>query len=502
LASEIDDYSDSVMTAAGPRSKTTLDQATSPYKDLLSAFLKYTNEQWVTFTDRIEEGDYRLREDEMRNKVRSHLEKLNQHYDPMQLLVDSDGDESSSLKGKLKGMVKSSLMVMLRPFLLQQQQMNAEVVRFGNSVMEVLDSFIYQQRHYNDQMMKLGDGFVKLTMTMQEARNRLKNQWDMAHTTLEESIRSVLHELYSGLSGLNNRINDLNKHLNHLEKDLVGTQENWEKRNRERMMALHTTVLSHKEAIDHFLQQLAEQQDQIALTVSDFEQITQIESQQDALFEEEHRGSSVDIKNRQSIYIPFFENCQNVIDIGCGRGEFLELLREHDIQGQGAEINAVLVQACRDKKIAVTLAAGHEFLEQQADESVDGIFCAQVIEHVPPPQRLDFLKLAWQKLKAEGYLILETVNPLSVFALTRYYFADPSHHAPVHPDTLQFFAQTAGYTEVQVRFLHPVSEAQILTTIPAKKGHLHELFKAINENIEKLNSFLYGYQDYAVIARK
>jgi len=105
-------------------------------------------------------------------------------------------------------------------------------------------------------------------------------------------------------------------------------------------------------------------------------------------------------------------------------------------------------------------------------------------------------------LKPNCFIVLETINPLSIYALTHSFFADPDHELPVHPSTLTFLARTAGFTDVKIQFLHPVPYPEKLHYAPEEGEAAASINRVMNENSKKLNSFIYADQDYALIAHK
>ena len=222
------------------------------------------------------------------------------------------------------------------------------------------------------------------------------------------------------------------------------------------------------------------------------------------LFEDRFRGSSEDIKQRQLSFLPYFEKCSHVLDIGCGRGEFLEILRDHKIGGIGVELDADLAEYCRSHQLDVEHSDAITYLEKLEDNSLEGIFIDQVVEHLEPKYLVKMLSLCFQKLKSGYYIVIETVNPLSFVSFVNFYI-DMTHTKPVHPETLKFLIGAAGFKEIETKVSTPVSSEYRLKKIPDIAGadESSKMSQAIyNENIEKLNDILYGDQDYSVIGKK
>ncbi|OEU41366.1 hypothetical protein BGV40_15310 [Methanosarcina sp. Ant1] len=167
-------------------------------------------------------------------------------------------------------------------------------------------------------------------------------------------------------------------------------------------------------------------------------------------FENTFRGTEDEIKKRISVYLRYFIS-GTILDIGCGRGEFLEILRDAGRNGKGIEINEQMYHHCKNKNLDVELIDAFEYLKRQADKSVDGIIMLQVIEHLSPHDIIEFLKLSYQKLKDGSYLILETVNIQNPGALSNFY-VDPTHKWPVHPEFLKYIAESKGFVECEILY--------------------------------------------------
>jgi len=218
-------------------------------------------------------------------------------------------------------------------------------------------------------------------------------------------------------------------------------------------------------------------------------------------FEERFRGSEEEIKERQRIYVEYFKGQENVLDIGCGRGEFLELLKEAGIQAKGVDLDLDMVLYCRDKGLEVVKEDAFAYLESLPDASLGGIFAAQVIEHLESNRIIQLVKLCHRKLRPGGVLILETPNPQCLMVFAQCFYMDFTHTWPIHPEALKFLLGSQGFRDVELKFTSPVDPSLRipLLTDPSLLGPEGERF---NRSIAYLNELLYGYQDYAVIARK
>ena len=216
-------------------------------------------------------------------------------------------------------------------------------------------------------------------------------------------------------------------------------------------------------------------------------------------FEERYRGSSEELRERLKSYLPVFEDRSPVIELGCGRGEFLSLLKEAGLDAIGVDGNREMVGSCRDKGVSAELGDAVSFLASREDASAGGVFAAQLVEHLPPPAISRLLEEAFRVLRPGGRLVLETVNPRSVIALVEAFYRDLSHEKPIHPETLEFLMRAAGFRDVTVRYQSPVAERLRLLSVLSTD---EESTRTLNQNFDKLNALLFGDMDYAAIATK
>jgi SAM-dependent methyltransferase len=205
-------------------------------------------------------------------------------------------------------------------------------------------------------------------------------------------------------------------------------------------------------------------------------------------FESRMRGSVDAIRERQRPYVEDFRAAAPVLDIGCGRGELLQLLREAGVDARGIDADADMVAYARGEGLDVEQADLLEYLERLDDGSLGGVFMGQVVEHLPPAVLVRSLELAARKLRSGGVLVAETINPLSPLAL-RHYFADLTHAQPLVPETLQLLARQSGFAETEVRYLNEPAERLTEPDDPV-----------IAANVRRLNELLFGPLDYALVA--
>ncbi len=222
-------------------------------------------------------------------------------------------------------------------------------------------------------------------------------------------------------------------------------------------------------------------------------------------FEDQFRGSRDVIRARLESYLPFFAGAADVLDIGCGRGEFLELLAGAGVQARGIDLNHEMAELCRSRGLDVTEADAVGYLSTLPDASLGGIFAAQVVEHLQPGYLLQFLELAFHKVRPGGRIVLETLNPACWVAFFDSYIRDITHVWPLHPETLKYLVLASGFTRADLEFRSPVAAHDRLQAVALPDGadtSLADLTETFNANVEKLNSRLFTHLDYAVIGAR
>lgn len=210
-------------------------------------------------------------------------------------------------------------------------------------------------------------------------------------------------------------------------------------------------------------------------------------------FESAFRGTQTDLAERYRDLAKRFVDHQPVLDIGCGRGEFLELLRELGVEARGIEIDPRLVAEATAAGLDVALGDAVSTVAAIPDGSLGGIAMIQVIEHLTPQGVVDFVAAARHKLAPGGVVIVETVNPQSLYTFAHSFYLDPTHTNPVHPAYLKFLFDEAGYRDVGIEWRSEPPENDVLVVDEAAGD-------VAAENTRRLNQLLFAPQDYALVA--
>ena len=212
-------------------------------------------------------------------------------------------------------------------------------------------------------------------------------------------------------------------------------------------------------------------------------------------FENRYRGPEELIKKRLAKYADMVGTEGKILDIGCGRGEFLELVKERGLEGYGIDINVEMVKRCEEKKLEVLQEDALEHLIKLKEESIGTILCTHVIEHILHYKWYEMLILCRRALMPNGKLIIETLNPRSFYGVIEYYFKDPTHRNLMYPEYLHYLLEILGFKNVWLGYSSPVESSIALIDVMK-----HE--PEINENFSRLNKFLFDSIEYHMVSHK
>jgi SAM-dependent methyltransferase len=210
-------------------------------------------------------------------------------------------------------------------------------------------------------------------------------------------------------------------------------------------------------------------------------------------FEDQFRGTREDIKERCRAYLPLMKeaglgtDAMPILDLGCGRGEWLELLRETGLQARGLDSNPILVEECRKRELEVVEGDLVAYLRSLPDASVGGVTGFHILEHLPFEILINALDETVRVLQPGGLAIFETPNPQNVLVGSCNFYIDPTHRRPLHSQMMQFLAEARGLCHVKILYLHP-SEIS-----PLREN---------TEVAKRFNEYFYGPMDYAIVGRR
>jgi O-antigen chain-terminating methyltransferase len=203
-------------------------------------------------------------------------------------------------------------------------------------------------------------------------------------------------------------------------------------------------------------------------------------------FAERFRGAEDYVKKGQQFYLPYFAGRREVLDIGCGRGEFLELMHHAGVPARGIDLSRESVELCRQKGLQAETADLFVYLADLPEAALDGIFSAQVVEHLPPERLPEMIRLAASRLARDGVLAIETPNPECLAIFASHFYLDPTHTRPVPHALMAFYMEESGLGGIEVHRLSPAIESMpALASLP-----------------EDFRQAFFGGLDYAIIGRK
>lgn len=231
------------------------------------------------------------------------------------------------------------------------------------------------------------------------------------------------------------------------------------------------------------------------------EEICALREKRDAIyleFENLYRGSREEIKERLGIYGEIAKNLHDhltdpnfcVLDIGCGRGEWLELLKELQIQAMGVDINSAMIELCTNQNLEAVQEDAIHYLTTQPAGSYNMITGFQIVEHIDSDYLLQVLEETSRVLKPDGIAIFETPNPENLIVGACNFYIDPTHIRPIPPVRLQFFAQSCGFKKVDILRVSPYGAISVQDVENPSRVEL------------EMARFFNNEADYAIIAYK
>lgn len=212
-------------------------------------------------------------------------------------------------------------------------------------------------------------------------------------------------------------------------------------------------------------------------------------------FEDHFRGGRQEIKDRLAYYIPIVRQANAgsqerlILDAGCGRGEWLELLKDEGLVARGVDINRMLVESCSETGLDAVQSEIIDYLQTLKDNSIGAVTAFHLIEHLPYEVCLRFFDESLRVLKPGGLVIFETPNPENIQVGACNFYFDPTHRNPLPAQTVKFLAESRGFTSVSIHFLHPLDKE-------------HQIEDDGSEVVRRFNRLFYGPRDYAVVGYK
>ena len=322
---------------------------------------------------------------------------------------------------------------------------------------------------------------------------------------LEESVNHGFSERDSRIVGLEESVN---QGLTERDSRIVGLEESVNQGLAERdnrILELQKTISYLKTSLvlqERRLSMLLEEARKRLPEPFDQEQLQAFTSEETHLldplylsFEDQFRGTREDIKDRLKVYVPLVRKAKAgtdkrpILDVGCGRGEWLELLEEEGLTARGLDINRILIEQCRERGLDVTEGEAIGYLRNLPDASLEAVTAFHLIEHLPFKVLMQFLGETVRVLKSGGLAVFETPNPENILVGACNFYYDPTHRNPLPPAMIKFLVESRGLCQVKIKRLHPYGSA---IRIPDDGSKL----------VGRFNEYFYAPQDYAVIGYK
>ena len=364
----------------------------------------------------------------------------------------------------------------------------------GRIVIYLTEVITFPQRRFNQSIVQ---ALRIATEAVAEPDNRiagLEESWDNRIAGLEESWDNRIVGLEEALAERDNRITGLEEFV----KQGLAKRDTRTAVSEKTISHLKTSLVLQERRLSMLLEEarkrLPEPFNQKQLQTFTNEEIRVLDPPY-FFFEDEFRGTREDIKERLKVYLPLVREAEAgtekrpILDVGCGRGEWLELLKEEGLTVRGLDFNRLLAEQCQERGMDVVEGDAIEYLLTLPDASLGTVTAFHLIEHLRFGELIKFLDETVRVLKPGGLAIFETPNPENILVGACNFYFDPSHRNPLPPAMIKFMVESRGLCKVQIKTLHPFDEASKV------QGDGSELAK-------RFNDYFYGPQDYAVVGYK
>jgi len=412
------------------------------------------------------------------------LTTLHTSYDICHLPITSH----RRVLGRSIVLVKKVLRKLLTPILLQQSTYNAANTRSIEALYQQMEAQMATVQTLRDTVIQIQNGVT-------ENRQRVDDMQRMAEATQQGvtettqrvvALEQVAESLRSMVLKQEEMLHDMiesTKHVVQMERVLSRVK---------------TDLILQERRITMLLEEARKRlpapltPDQLQNMVAEASHIL------DSLyvsFEDQFRGSTGEIKERLRVYLPILQEARlntdegPVLDLGSGRGEFLQLMQEEGIGAQGVDINRVCIEECQQQDLNVIESDAIAYLRGLSDNSIGAVTGFHLIEHLPFAAFINLLDETVRVLQPGGVAIFETPNPANVLVGSHFFYFDPTHRNPLPSATVKFTAEARGLCRVEMIPLHPSAEA-----MRVEEGDF--------EVAKRFNEYFFGPQDYAVVGWK
>ena len=391
---------------------------------------------------------------------------------------------------------------------------NAKVQRF---LLKIYNFLFKEQRTINLGIIQVVHESISLNQQLSEQTSNLENVLQLINGTITDRITS----LDDRITSLDNRINaivDNCQSASNLTVQKIAAIETrlgiadrtiqfLEKNYGDRLRYSQADLAQQKRLITLLLEQQNKPNinthavtENIAKEYDSANQTEKIQSPQELqldnfyrAFEDTFRGDRSLIRERLQVYIPFLresdlsQSGDEILDLGSGRGEWLELLRDERYRAMGLDINQAMIQECRELGLTVVEGDALIYLKSLPDNTLGAVTGFHIVEHLPFESLIELMAEAYRVVRPNGLIIFETPNPRNVIVGSCTFYTDPTHKNPIPPEVLQFMINYSGFEKAQILLLNPSEEVPVLED---------------SAMADRFNELFYGSMDYAVIGIK
>ncbi|MFN5952122.1 MAG: class I SAM-dependent methyltransferase [Dolichospermum sp.] len=357
------------------------------------------------------------------------------------------------------------------------------------------------KRQVHDCLVPVDTRFQEINECLNIVGNSIKelDQQIVAVDTRFQGVKDHLNIVDNSIQELRKQIINVDNNIQELDQQIVAVDTRFQGMNERHFSNdsyLKNDLMQQKRLISLFLEEARQRlpepfnQEQLQTFVSEDQHLL------DAFylaFEDHFRGTREDIFNKLKVYLPLIEKANvgtpdaPILDVGCGRGEWLELLRESGYTARGLDINRVMIEQCQARGLEVIAGDVIDYLASLPDNSLGAVTGFHIIEHLPFKMLMRLFSETVRVIKPQGLVIFETPNPDNVLVGSNTFYLDPTHINPLPSATIKFISENFGLDNVQVIRLHPYPESAKLDGQGTAEG---------------FNDLFYGPQDYAIVGYK
>ena len=389
-----------------------------------------------------------------------------------------------------------------------------ECLQLNRQLLSEVENLRLQSRRDLENLMAVSQSLSgygqEIKREMQTQIEQLDQKRDRIANQIQEGLQTKIEQLDQKRDRIANQIQEgLQTQIQHLDRELYQKTEQLQEyletqikdsneKNFQNSHYLKIDLLQQKRLMNKFLEATAGAEGGLASEPAPIF-AGELDHSLDAFyfaFEERFRGSREEINKRLEVYLPRLREAQIapvdslILDLGCGRGEWLELLRDNGYRARGIDLNRVVIEQCQSRGLDVLEGDVIAYLQSMPDDSVAVITGFHIIEHLPFEILVKLLNEAFRVLRQRGLVIFETPNPANVLVGSCNFYFDPTHRNPLPSLMTQFLVQYCGFAEVEILNLNP------------SDGFKADEGNELDELSKQFNQYFYGPMDYAVIGYK